>query len=47
MGYTLNFLGAWEKLKNPSFNVTDYGNIKMESIKNIFQHKNVKTIVQR
>ena len=35
-GYTLNFLGAWEKLHNPNFNVTEFGNIKMESVDNSF-----------
>jgi len=35
-GYTLNFLGAWEQLHNPNFNVTDFGNIKMESTDNAF-----------
>jgi len=35
-GYTLNFLGAWEQLNNPNFNVTDFGNIKMESVDNSF-----------
>ena len=35
-GYTLNFLGAWEQLHNPDFNVTDFGNIKMESTNNNF-----------
>ena len=35
-GYTLNFLGAWERLHNPDFNVTDFGNIKMESTDNSF-----------
>ena len=35
-GYTLNFLGAWERLHNQDFNVTDFGNIKMESTNNSF-----------
>jgi hypothetical protein len=35
-GYTLNFLGAWERLHNPIFNVTEFGNIKMESTDNSF-----------
>jgi len=35
-GYTLNFLSAWERLHNPDFNVTDFGNIKMESVDNAF-----------
>jgi hypothetical protein len=35
-GYTLNFLGAWERLHNPHFNVTEFGNIKMESVDNSF-----------
>ena len=40
-GYTLNFLGAWERLHNPDFNVTDFGNIKMESVDNSFTISNV------
>jgi hypothetical protein len=35
-GYTINFMGAWEKLHNPDFNVTGFGNIKMESTDNSF-----------
>jgi len=35
-GYTINFLGAWERLHNPDFNVTEFGNIKMESVDNSF-----------
>ncbi len=35
-GYTINFLGAWERLHNPDFNVTEFGNIKMESTDNAF-----------
>jgi len=35
-GYTLNFLGAWEQLHNPDFNVTDFGYIKMQSTDNAF-----------
>ncbi|MDR1735516.1 MAG: KilA-N domain-containing protein, partial [Oscillospiraceae bacterium] len=35
-GYSLNFLGAWERLHNSDFNVTEFGNIKMESTDNAF-----------
>jgi hypothetical protein len=35
-GYTLNFLGAWERLHNADFNITEFGNIKMESTDNAF-----------
>lgn len=35
-GYMFNFLGAWKRLNNLDFNVTDFGNIKMESIDNSF-----------
>ena len=35
-GYTLNFMGAWETLHNPNFNVTEFGNIKIESVDNSF-----------
>jgi len=31
-GYTLNFIGAWERLHNPDFNVTEFGYIKMEQL---------------
>jgi hypothetical protein len=33
-GYILSFLGAWEQLNNPIFNVTEFGNIKMEGVDN-------------
>jgi hypothetical protein len=29
--YTVEFMGAWEKLHNPDFNVTEFSNIKNES----------------
>ncbi|MDR3120358.1 MAG: KilA-N domain-containing protein [Clostridiales bacterium] len=29
--YTVEFIGAWEKLHNPDFNVTEFSNIKNES----------------
>jgi hypothetical protein len=35
-GYTINFLGAWERLHNPNFNVIEFDNIKMESVDNSF-----------
>jgi len=35
-GYTINFLSAWERLHNPDFNITESGNIKMESTDNSF-----------
>ncbi|MDR0747173.1 MAG: KilA-N domain-containing protein [Helicobacteraceae bacterium] len=35
-GYTINFMGAWERFHNPDFNVTEFGNIKMESVDNSF-----------
>ena len=35
-GYTLNFLGAWERLYNPDFNVIEFDNIKIESTDNSF-----------
>jgi len=35
-GYTISFLSAWERLHNPDFNVTESGNIKMESVDNSF-----------
>ena len=35
-GYTISFLSAWERLYNPDFNVTESGNIKMESTDNSF-----------
>ena len=35
-GYTINFLSAWERLNNPNFNVTESGNIKMQSTDNSF-----------
>jgi len=29
--YTIEFIGIWEKVNNPDFNVTEFGNIKNES----------------
>jgi hypothetical protein len=29
--YTVEFMGIWEKINNPNFNVTDFSNIKNES----------------
>ena len=29
--YTVEFMGAWERLHNPDFNVTEFSNIKNES----------------
>jgi len=34
--YTIQFIGAWEKLHNPNFNVTEFGNIKNEAGSNAF-----------
>jgi hypothetical protein len=30
--YTIEFMGLWEKLHNPDFNVTEFRNIKNESL---------------
>jgi hypothetical protein len=29
--YTVEFMGVWERINNPDFNVTEFSNIKMES----------------
>jgi len=34
--YTIEFMGLWEKLKNPNFNVTEFSNIKNEAGSNGF-----------
>lgn len=34
--YTIQFIGAWEQLHNPFFNVTEFGNIKNEAGSNGF-----------
>ena len=34
--YTIEFMGLWEKLHNPGFNVTEFRNIKNESGSNGF-----------
>jgi len=34
--YTVEFMGAWEKLYNPDFNVTEFSNIRNESGSNGF-----------
>jgi len=34
--YTVEFMGLWEKMNNPIFNVTEFSNIKNESGSNGF-----------
>ena len=34
--YTIRFMGIWEQINNPDFNVTEFGNIKNESGDNGF-----------
>ena len=34
--YTIQFIGAWEKLHNPNFIVTEFGNIRNEAGSNAF-----------
>jgi len=34
--YTIRFMGIWEQINNPNFNVTEFGNIKNESGDNGF-----------
>ena len=34
--YTIEFMGLWEKIHNPDFNVTEFGNIRNESGSNSF-----------
>lgn len=34
--YTIQFIGAWEQLHNPNFNVTEFGNIRNEAGSNGF-----------
>ncbi len=34
--YTIEFMGLWEKMHNPNFNVTEFRNIKNESGSNGF-----------
>ena len=34
--YTIEFMGLWEKMHNPNFNVTEYSNIRNESGSNGF-----------
>ncbi|MDR0291029.1 MAG: KilA-N domain-containing protein [Treponema sp.] len=34
--YTIEFMGVWEKIYNPDFNVTEFGNIRNESGSNSF-----------
>ncbi len=29
--YTVEFMGVWEKINNPDFNVTEFSNIKMKA----------------
>ena len=34
--YTVDFLGIWERMNNPNFNVTEFGNIRNETGTNDF-----------
>ena len=34
--YTVDFLGIWERINNPDFNVTEFGNIRNETGTNGF-----------
>ena len=34
--YTIEFMGFWEQMHNPTFNVTEFGNIKNQSGSNSF-----------
>lgn len=34
--YTIEFIGLWEKMHNPDFNITEFRNIKNESGSNGF-----------
>jgi hypothetical protein len=34
--YTLTFIGLWEKINNPNFNVVEFDNIRNESGNNSF-----------
>ena len=34
--YTVEFMGVWERINNPDFNITDFSNIKNESGSNGF-----------
>ena len=34
--YTIQFIGSWEQLHNPDFNVTEFGNIRNEAGSNGF-----------
>ena len=34
--YTIDFLGIWERMNNPNFNVTEFGNIRNETGSNGF-----------
>ena len=39
--YTIEFMGLWEKMHNPDFNVTEFGNIRNESGSNSFTPKSI------
>ncbi|WP_052599940.1 KilA-N domain-containing protein [Aureispira sp. CCB-QB1] len=45
-GSTLEFLGVWEKVHNPSFNVVEFHHIKTEFIKNTFLMSTKKWIAR-
>ncbi len=48
--YTIDFMGLWEKMHNPDFNVTEFRNIRNESGSNgfVLSRKNwINSIVQK
>ena len=38
--YALDYLGIFERLNNPNFNITEFGNIRSEAGSNGFVHTN-------
>jgi hypothetical protein len=45
--YTIEFMGLWEQLNNPDFNVTEFSNIKNEAGSNGFVLSNAVLIHQQ
>ena len=34
--YAVDFLGIWEQINNPNFNLTEFSNIRLESLNTVF-----------
>ena len=46
--YAVDFLGIWERINNPNFNVTEFSNIRMEAGTNgfVLTSKQMRSLVE-